>query len=384
MQIIIAFFVFCIVLFIYLHIQFHLKTSNDLEIFEIEQASKDKLEEIADLRQPIVFDLEDDRIIQTTNKAYILNNYKAFEINIRNVKETDYNSEIYMPLPMYAAEKLFNEDKTGTYFSEHNADFLQETGLVKKLQYNDEFLRPYMLSNFNYDIIMGSENTCTPFHYELNYRNYILATQGTIHIKLAPPHSSKYLYPVYDYENFEFRSPLNPWSIQPQYSADFDKMKCLDITLTPGKIIYIPAYWWYSVKFGKDSSASCFRYRTYMNNIAISPQIAMYAIQIQNVVRNVTKKHDIRELNKVNKYSKSVLGEKEEEDENGGSDGSGSGTGSGAGTGTGAGTGAGTGSGNNIVNNDNLEESVQLHHPQQKEEKNEEAVIDNTTLISDL
>ena len=365
MQIIIAFFVFCVVLFIYLHIQFHLKTSNDLEIFEIEQASKDKLEEIADLRQPIVFDLEDDRIIQTTNKAYILNNYKAFEINIRNVKETDYNSEIYMPLPMYAAEKLFNEDKTGTYFSEHNADFLQETGLVKKLQYNDEFLRPYMLSNFNYDIIMGSENTCTPFHYELNYRNYILATQGTIHIKLAPPHSSKYLYPVYDYENFEFRSPLNPWSIQPQYSADFDKMKCLDITLTPGKIIYIPAYWWYSVKFGKDSSASCFRYRTYMNNIAISPQIAMYAIQIQNVVRNVTKKHDIRELNKVNKYSKSVLGEKEE-DGNVGSDSS------------------GTGTGTNLVNNDNLEDSVQLHHPQQKEEKNEEVVIDNTTLISDL
>jgi len=374
MQIIVAFFIFCIVLFIYLHIQFHLKTSNDLEIFEIDQASKDKLEEIADLRQPIVFDLEDDRIIQTTNKAYILNNYKAFEINIRNVKETDYNSEIYMPLPIYAAAKLFNEDKTGTYFSEHNADFLQETGLVKKLQYNDEFLRPYMLSNFNYDIIMGSENTCTPFHYELNYRNYILATQGTIHIKLAPPHSSKYLYPVYDYENFEFRSPLNPWSIQPQYSADFDKMKCLDVTLTPGRIIYIPAYWWYSVKFGKDSSASCFRYRTYMNNIVISPQIAMYAIQIQNIVRNVTKKHDIRELNKVNKYSKSDLGEKEEEDENGGSDGAG----------TGAGTGSGAGSGTNIVNNDNLEESVQLHHPQQKEEKNEEAVIDNTTLISDL
>ena len=312
MQIIVAFFIFCIVLFIYLHIQFHLKTSNDLEIFDIEQASKDKLEEIADLRQPIVFDLEDDRIIQTTNKAYILNNYKAFEVNIRNVKETDYNSEIYMPLPMYAVEKLFSEDKTGTYFSEHNADFLQETGLVKKLQYNDEFLRPYMLSNFNYDIIMGSENTCTPFHYELNYRNYILATQGTIHIKLAPPHSSKYLYPVYDYENFEFRSPLNPWSIQPQYSADFDKMKCLDITLTPGKIIYIPAYWWYSVKFGKDSSASCFRYRTYMNNLVIVPQIAMYAIQIQNVVRNVTKKHNIRELNKVNKYSKSDLGEKED------------------------------------------------------------------------
>ena len=30
-EIITGFFVFCLVLFIYLHIQFHLKTSNDLE-----------------------------------------------------------------------------------------------------------------------------------------------------------------------------------------------------------------------------------------------------------------------------------------------------------------------------------------------------------------
>ena len=34
-----------------------------------------------------------------------------------------------------------------------------------------------------------------------------------------------------------------------------------------------------------------------MNNIAISPYIAMYALQIQNVQRNTTKKMDVSELN---------------------------------------------------------------------------------------
>ena len=29
---------------------------NDLEVYEIEQPSKDKLEEICDLRQPVIFD----------------------------------------------------------------------------------------------------------------------------------------------------------------------------------------------------------------------------------------------------------------------------------------------------------------------------------------
>jgi hypothetical protein len=34
-----------------------------------------------------------------------------------------------------------------------------------------------------------------------------------------------------------------------------------------------------------------------MNNIAISPYVAMYALQIQNVKRNVAKKVSIDELN---------------------------------------------------------------------------------------
>ena len=58
MRIFIGFFIFCLVLFIYLHIQFHLKTGEDLEMYEIEQPSKDKLEEICDLRQPVLFDFD--------------------------------------------------------------------------------------------------------------------------------------------------------------------------------------------------------------------------------------------------------------------------------------------------------------------------------------
>ena len=298
MEIIIGFFIFCLVLFIYLHVQFHLKTSEDLEMYEVDQPSKEKLEEICDIRQPVLFDFDCQKIIESSNKSYIANNYNAFEIKIRNVKENDPNSELYIPLPLHAANKLFNEDTNSTYFSENNNEFLEETGVIKSLKYNDEFLRPYMVSNCNYDIMMGSANTCTPFRYEINYRNYYLLTEGSAQIKLAPPHSIKYLYPNYDYENFEFRSPVDPWSPQPKYVADFDKMKCLEFTLTPGKTLYIPSYWWYSIKFNKNTSISCFNYRTYMNNIAISPYIGMHALQIQNVKRNVVKKVSIEELNK--------------------------------------------------------------------------------------
>jgi hypothetical protein len=297
MEIIIGIFIFCLVLFIYLHIQFHLKTGEDLEMYEIEQPSKEKLEEICDVRQPVLFDFDCQKIVESSNKTYISNNYQAFEVKIRNIKETDTDSELYIPLPMHASMKLFEEDKNAMYLSEKNTDFLEETGVVKNLKYNDEFLRPYMVSNCNYDVMMGSNGTCSPFRYEINYRNFFLLTEGSAQIKLAPPHSTKYLYPIYDYENFEFKSPINPWSPQPKYTADFDKIKCLEFTLTPGKTLFIPAYWWYSIKFNKNTSISVFNYRTYMNNIAVVPYIGMHALQIQNIKRNVVKKASIQELN---------------------------------------------------------------------------------------
>ena len=54
-QLIIGFCIFCLVLFLYIHIQFHLKTGEDLEIYEIDDPSKDRLEEICNLRQPVLF-----------------------------------------------------------------------------------------------------------------------------------------------------------------------------------------------------------------------------------------------------------------------------------------------------------------------------------------
>lgn len=297
MKIIISFCIFCIVLFIYLHVQFHLKTGDDLEMYEVDDPSKEKLEEICDLRQPVLFDFNCQKIIETTNLDYLVNNYSAFELKIRNINE-DANTELYVPLATRVAVKLFHDDKTSAYFTENNGDFLKETGVEKNMSYNDEFLRPYMVSNCNYDILMASHHTQTPFKYEVNYRNYFLLTQGSAQIKLAPPQSNKYLYPVYDYENFEFRSPINPWNPQTKYVADFDKIKCLEFTLLPGKTLYLPAYWWYSIQFNENTSISCFKYRTYMNNLAILPYIGMHALQLQNVKRDTVKKVDIQELNK--------------------------------------------------------------------------------------
>ena len=297
MNIIFSTLIFCLVLFIYIHVYFHLKKGEDLELYEIELPSKTKLEEICDIRQPVIFNFENARLNESCVRGAILDTYGAFDIKIRNVKEgeeedkdKDKNmniSEMYIPIAFTNALKVLRDDEQSQYLSENNADFLEETGLNKVFAYNDEFLRPAMVSNCLYDIVLASKQCKTPFRYEVNYRNYFLVTEGEVQLKLAPPKSTRYLSGVKDYENFEFRSPVNPWQVQPMYRADFDKVKCLEVTLKKGQIIFIPAFWWYSMNFLKDTTLCSFKYRTYMNTVAILPQLAMRFLQRQNVKRNV-------------------------------------------------------------------------------------------------
>ena len=85
----IAIFIFCLVLFLYLHIQYHLKTSEDLEVYTIERPSKETLEEICNIRQPVVFEFNNERLLESCNLATLDDNYGAFDIQLRDVTNKD-------------------------------------------------------------------------------------------------------------------------------------------------------------------------------------------------------------------------------------------------------------------------------------------------------
>ena len=293
----IGLFIFCLVLFLYLHINYHLKTSNDLEVYTIDRPSKDKLEEICDFRQPVIFEFNNERLLESCTLRNLDDNYGAFDINLRDITNNDDNSELYLPFLLKEAINIFREDKNKKFISENNSDFLKETGAVKNFSYNDSFLRPPLVSKCIYDFMSGSIGSKTPLRYNLNYRNYYYVTHGKVNIKLISPQNSRYLYPNKDYDNFEFRSPVNVWNIQEEYKPEFDKIKVLDITLNKGEIISIPAYWWYSINYEKLSSICVFKYRTFMNVLAISPELVLTMLQGQNIKRDIVKKVDITKKN---------------------------------------------------------------------------------------
>jgi hypothetical protein len=309
-MLVISIFIFCIVLFLYLHVHFHLKRSNDLEVYEIEQPSKQRLEEVCDIRQPTTFEFYNEQLLTQLSYQSIHTSYRAFDIHIRDVSKTSSSSSaspsshdktpqkgteddpvLYIPVTFKIAHEVLKKDTDMKYFSEHNADFIDETGLIKIFQVNDEFLRPYMVSKCMYDIMMASTGTTTPLRYEVNYRNYFLVTQGRIKILLIPPKDTRYLYPISDYDILEFRTPVNPWKVQPEYQDDFDKIKTLEVELFQGMAMFIPAYWWYSIQFIVHETSVCsFKYRTHMNTVSIAPQLIMNLLQNMNTKRDTLEK----------------------------------------------------------------------------------------------
>ena len=305
----IGIFIFFIVLFLYLHIQYHLVCSNDLEIYTIMTPSKDRLEEICDVRQPFIFEWNNKDLLNNCNLSSLDDEFPVFDIQLRDTTNKDYNTEIYLPFLLKEAINIFRNDKNGKYISENNLDFLSETGVLKHYKQNDSFLRPALVSKCQYDFLFGSINGITPLRYEVNYRNYFYVTSGEIMLKLIPPQSTKYLYLQKDYDNFEFRSPIDPWNVQKEFKMDYEKIKFLDVRLKKGDMIFIPAYWWYSIKFKKISSICSFRYRTFMNVLAISPDIIMSFLQGQNIKRKIVQKMDKIE-EKIDKLGKIVIEEK--------------------------------------------------------------------------
>ena len=143
--------IFCIVLFIYLHVQFHLKTSNDLEIYEIRQPTKDAFEEACNTRQPVVVNGIHIKPLMNITRSYVEHEPKFAntELQVRQVHTTDSG----VPLKVSAAFQLFEKDDQHNYYSDSNHRWISETGIAKILASNDRFFRPPFTAFCMYDWI---------------------------------------------------------------------------------------------------------------------------------------------------------------------------------------------------------------------------------------
>jgi hypothetical protein len=184
-----------------------------------------------------------------------------------------------------------NNDKTSHFISESNEEFLEESGLLKEAQAIDDYMKPTFTVYSHYDLIIGSSSSSTPFRYHNYYRQFLFVTSGKITVRMSPWKSSKYLHPNKDYDLYEFYSSIHPRFPQKEYRKDYEKVKFLTFEINTGYVLFIPAYWWYTIDFSDSSENVLLKvtYSTVMNVISNVPDLTLFFLQQQNIQNKVSK-----------------------------------------------------------------------------------------------
>ena len=294
MNYLIALVIFIIILFLYIHIVGEYSRSEDLEIYEMDYVDNKQFQEVCNIKQPVLFEFKsiEPHIFQELEIQTIANSTKD-DLNI--IDSNDYwkseDTVDSISVPIQTAHKLIETDTNPHFFTEDNGNFIEENNLATKLKLMDEYFKPYGTIQTQYDFIMGSKRCVTPLRYHTDYRRLLCVASGKIHIKMTPWKSSKYLNAIKDFEKYEFRSPINVWKPQQKYMHEMDKIKFLEFDVLQGHVIYIPPYWWYSIKYSDEPNTCAFvcTYNTIINRVAHIPDIAMYMFQQQNITKKMVK-----------------------------------------------------------------------------------------------
>jgi len=278
-----------------------LKTGEDLVIYEMDYSTNQNLQEICDMNQPVSFQFQE--YIPDIQKE-LFNEYESFDINVKDTNDyllepVDINT-ISLPLKKY---RLLIDSSSGShYISENNESFLRETGIVKQFRVFDEYMKPNYTVQTKYDYIIGAKGATTVFKYHTNYRQFLYVISGKIRVKMTSWDHSKLLYPYKDYENYEFRSPINIIHPQEKYNNYVDKIKTIDFEVQQGYALYLPPYWWYSLEFIEESTElSMITYNSLMNQFINISNIVLYYVQQQNITKQkIPRKIEIPEETKDN------------------------------------------------------------------------------------
>jgi len=272
-----TFFIFIVVFFLYIHIIAQYKKSEDLEIYEMDYISNTDLQTVCDIKQPVLFEFKSEITLDDIQK------HESYDIKVRDTNDVSD----YIVLKFGSFKGLIDTDSNSHFITEGNHEFIEETGLFSEYTDLNSFLKPSFIAQTKYDIFMGSMGSITPLRYHTNDRLFLLVSSGKIRLKMTPWKSRKYLHPIMDYDNYEFRSPINAFdnTKNQDYMNDVDKLKFLEFEVLEGYVLYIPPYWWYSIQYSDSNTLALgVSYISFMNIIANTPDLVKYYIQQQNII----------------------------------------------------------------------------------------------------
>jgi hypothetical protein len=233
-----------IVLLFYLHLMAQFKTSEDLEIYETDYVSNRELDEICNLRQPVLFEFKShfpDIFDNPTECSAV--------VNVRDTTETET-----IRLPFESALTLMKTDEKSRFTSENNSSIP-----INEITRLDAFLKPPWVVHETTDVIFGSNKATTPLQYHTNHRTFMCVRSGHIHVKMTPYKSRKYAGAK--------TIPDNPNKRIAENEND-ERMRFLEFDVQSGYILYIPSRWYYSIQLFDDAQVCGITYNTAFNLFA--------------------------------------------------------------------------------------------------------------------
>ena len=281
--------VFFLCLFLYLHISVHYRKGEDLELFETDYVSPEALNESCQSLQPLLV-LGVRGVSALPNIQQLTDGNGSYEACLRDMRDflpCSYDSSSIVSgddlviglkpvsLPMSGILNILSSNvEEGRYISEGNSEYLEESGVYKKVRYwgEDRFLPSYNVWT-KMDVWMGNKGAFTPLRVHRFYRQFLVPRgPGILTVKMTPWKSRKYLHTVRDDMMLETLSPIVPWGVPREDQKDSrSRLKFLEFVVKEGNVLYIPPFWWYSVEFsGPNMAVYSYTYVSAMNWLANS------------------------------------------------------------------------------------------------------------------
>lgn len=273
----ITIFLLCIV--IYIHIYYHLKVSDEENVFEIDYTDKVNLEEVCDLRQPFTMEIENILDMNSYQLKDRLNIVKQKNHKVKKDENEDKNK----------SDKEDESEVETKIYSEYNKDLLSDETIKASIKSFEKLIIPEFTVQNAYDILVSDENFSTPFVSNFNHRNYLYFSEGNATIQfISHKHSDKLEHHL-DYESLQ--------KVSNDLPSDMKDVIIKSINVQSGEFVYIPPRWWYSINFKSHSLVVKFQYKTIMNIVAHIPMyiysyITVAKAQEQKRIKKIKKKKE--------------------------------------------------------------------------------------------
>jgi len=298
MEFYISLFIFIVIIFLYVHIMAQFKKSEDLEIYEMDYTTNSQLQETCNVKQPVLFDFKSinpDIFTDLDSSAFL--KQSSYDVKVRdtadfvNNNNNSTNTAESVPLKYDSFRRLAIADSRAHFITEGNLGFIEESGLYSEYEELNTYLKPAWTVQTKYDVLQGSEGAYTPLRYHTDERRFYIVSSGKITVKMTPWKSRKYLHPIIDYSEYEFRSPIDPWNNNnSKWANDIEKIKFLEFDVLEGFVLYIPPYWWYSIKYSSTETLVLgATYNTGPRVLANSWDLIQYYLQQDNTTKKVAK-----------------------------------------------------------------------------------------------